>query len=216
MVDAVLIDAGGVLFNNISEETDFLDRLARRYGADPALLPAALDERDAAYEVGRAHVHDVLRDALVAAGAPADLTVEPDWLDAQYLDCLVAHAPAFTMLAELREHRPDLRLVLANNEAAHWDRVKDGRHGHLGLVDVIASSWQVGRVKPSAEFFAAVSRSCGHPLDRSLLIDDNPEVLAAAERLGLHVLHAASPAALPGQVARRLSYESAAARPAAL
>ncbi|MEE1831700.1 HAD family hydrolase [Streptomyces sp. SP17KL33] len=204
MAGTILMDAGGVLFNNVTEETDFLDRLAARYGADLDQLHFELDARDAAYETGRAHVHDVLRMALVAAGAPVHLRVDSDWLDDLYRDSVVARPGAFAAIADLRKYRPDLCLVLANNEAAHWDAVKDRVHGHLGRFDVVASSWQVGQVKPTPAFFTAVAERCGRPLEDAVLIDDNPEVIGAAERLGLGVLLADSPAALSSGVARLL------------
>ncbi|MFI5527204.1 HAD family hydrolase [Kitasatospora sp. NPDC051853] len=208
MADTILMDAGGVIFNNVTEETDFLERLAERHHADPARLLAELDARDAAYEVGRAHVHDVLTEALVAAGAPTGLRVDPQWLDALYRDCVVPRPGAFAAIAELRRHRPDLLLVLANNEAEHWDAVKDRAHGHLGRFDVVASSWRVGRVKPTAEFFAAVAERCGRTLERAVLIDDNPEVTGAAGRLGIGTLLADTPEALAAGIARLLEARS--------
>ncbi|WP_405590391.1 HAD family hydrolase [Streptomyces sp. NBC_01190] len=101
----------------------------------------------------------------------------------------------------MRRHRPDLLLVLANNEAARWDAVKERAHGHLALFDVVASSWRVGQVKPTPAFFAAVARHCGRPLDDAVMVDDNPEVIAAARQQGLGVLLADTPAALAAGVA---------------
>ncbi|MYT29976.1 MULTISPECIES: HAD family hydrolase [unclassified Streptomyces] len=206
MADTILMDAGGVLFNNVTEETDFLDRLATRHGADTHRLRRQIDARDAAYETGHTHVHDVLRDALAAAGAPADVAVDAQWLDDLYRDCLTAHPQAFTAIDAIRRHRPDVLLVLTNNEAAHWDRIKDDRYGHLGRFDVIASSWQVRHVKPTREYFAAVARHCGQPLDDAVLLDDNPEVLAQAARQGLRTLHVDSPTTLPEAVADLLHF----------
>ncbi|MFD7101551.1 HAD family hydrolase [Streptomyces celluloflavus] len=211
MADTILMDAGGVLFNNVTEETDFLDRLAARHGADTQRLRGEIDARDAAYETGRAHVHDVLRDALAAAGAPAGVAVDARWLDDLYRDCLAVHPGAFTAIDGIRRHRPDILLVLTNNEAAHWDRVKDDRYGHLGRFDVVASSWQVGEVKPTGEFFEAVARRCGRPLDDAVLLDDNPDVLAEARHHGLRTLHVESPATLPEAVARLLDFPATAA-----
>ncbi|AJC52644.1 HAD family hydrolase [Streptomyces sp. 769] len=206
MADTILMDAGGVLFNNVTEETDFLDRLAARHGADTHRLRREIDARDAAYETGRAHVHDVLRDALAAAGAPADVAVDAQWLDDLYGDCLAVHPEAFTAIDAIRRHRPDVLLVLTNNEAAHWDRVKDDRYGHLGRFDVIASSWQGREVKPTREFFAAVARRCSQPLDGAVLLDDNPDVLTEAGRQGLRTLHVESPSTLPEAVANLLHF----------
>ncbi|MFI1885955.1 HAD family hydrolase [Streptomyces jumonjinensis] len=206
MVDTILMDAGGVLFNNVTEETDFLDRLAARHGADPNRLRREIDARDAVYETGHAHVHDVLCDALAAAGAPAGIAVDAPWLDDLYRDCLAAHPEAFIAIDSIRQYRPDVLLVLTNNEAAHWDRVKDDQYGHLGRFDVIASSWQVGKVKPTKEFFEAVAHRCGRSLDNAVLLDDNPGVLAKARRYGLRALHIESPNTLPEVVADLLRF----------
>ncbi|MCK7624503.1 HAD family hydrolase [Streptomyces sp. RS10V-4] len=204
MADTILMDAGGVLFNNVTEETDFLDRLASHHGADTDRLRNEIDARDAAYETGRAHVHDVLREALAAAGA--DAAPDARWLDDLYGDCVAAHPGAFTAIDAIRRHRPDVQLVLTNNEAAHWDRVKDDRYGHLGRFDVVASSWRVGEVKPTREFFEAVARRCGRPLDNAVLLDDNPDVLAEAARQGLRTLHVDAPRTLPEAVAGLLHF----------
>lgn len=180
---ALLVDAGGVLYTNVSEESEFFSGLANQCRADEARLRDYMETHDAEYETGNRHVHDVIFDALAASNASSMPT--PDWLDQFYLSCAERYVVAFDALRQLRADRPGILLVLANNEAEHWDRLKDGRHGHLALFDVIGSSWHVGSVKPSAAYFERVLAACGCAVDEVLFVDDNPAVVDAARRIGV-------------------------------
>lgn len=185
LIRVLLLDAGGVLFSNVIEESGFLAILARRYDVQVAGLAARIEMRDSEYETGERHVHDVLRDCVAEAGGRNLSDWDPDWLDQLYLACVQAHHETFGALVALRRQRPALLVALANNEAAHWESLRDRRFGHLRLFDIIGSSWRVGAVKPRADYFSRVLGACGCAPSEAVLLDDNPEVIAAAAAFGL-------------------------------
>lgn len=200
MTRAVLIDAGGVLFNNISEDSPFLARLAQRHGVGADELFQAIEAADHRFETDERHVHDVLAECLRSLGNSTLL--DRDALDQLYISCVRAAPVAFGAVRELRARHPELVLALANNEAKHWDDLKHARFGHFDLFDVLASSWRMGAVKPSTTFLSRAGAACGCRLEDVTLVDDNLEVIEAARQAGVRALHVATPDELPLVLAR--------------
>ncbi|MEI5100655.1 hypothetical protein RB200_21690 [Streptomyces sp. PmtG] len=95
MRGALLVDAGGVLFNNVTEDSDFLPQLADWYGVGTERLRQEIDRRDAAYETNARGVFDVLADALAAAGAPGPPVLDRERVTALYLAGVRASRPVF-------------------------------------------------------------------------------------------------------------------------
>lgn len=193
MIQALLADAGGVLFNNITEETSFIRKVAHRHAADAKRLMRGVLSSAHLYESGAVHVHDVLRELLTEAGSPSADAFDRDWVDHTYLDSVRCYRTNLTALAEVAHEFPELTLVLANNEAEHWDHLKNTRHDHYRLFHHLCSSWRVGQVKPSAEYFAETLGRCGIEPHEALMIDDRQTVLAAARGLGMRTLFVSSP-----------------------
>ncbi|MFC0844370.1 HAD-IA family hydrolase [Streptomyces noboritoensis] len=196
MIRALLVDAGGVLFNNINEETSFIRDIARRYAVDESRLLGAVLSSAHTYESGACHAHDVLRGLLEEAGSPFADIFDAEWVDRLYAANLRYYSANVVELAEVARARPELTLVLANNEAEHWDHLKNQRHDHYRLFDHLCSSWRVGQVKPSAEYFAATLDRCGVEPREALMVDDRTTVIAAARDLGMRTLHVSSPEVL--------------------
>ncbi|WP_051852326.1 HAD family hydrolase [Streptomyces aureocirculatus] len=194
MRGALLVDAGGVLFNNVTEESGFLPELAERYGADADRLRAELDRRDAAYETNARGVFDVLTDALAAAGAPETPDLDRERVTALYLAGVRAHRPVFDALARIRANHPGLVLALANNEAEAWDRAKNAAFGHFGYFDVLASSWKLRAVKPTHVYLERLLDACGCSPAQAVFVDDNPDVVTAVRDFGLAAVHLTDPA----------------------
>ncbi|QKW48229.1 HAD family hydrolase [Streptomyces buecherae] len=194
MRGALLVDAGGILFNNVTEESGFLAELAARYGADAGRLHREIDLRDAAYETNARSVFDVLADALAAAGAPGPPVLDREHVTALYMAGVRAYRPVFDALARIRADHPGLVLGLANNEAEAWDRAKDRAFGHFQYFDVLASSWKLGAVKPSHTYLERLVDACGCRAAEAVFVDDTPEVVAAAAEFGLSVVHVRDPA----------------------
>ncbi|WP_405842088.1 HAD family hydrolase [Streptomyces platensis] len=194
MIRTLFVDAGGVLYNNLNEETDFLQHVADKYGMHRAEFTRSVQESAPLYESGAEHVHQVFQ-RLVADGhgLPSGGRVDVQWLDRAYLDSVRAYEDNFRALRELREGRPDLTLVLTNNEAEHWDRLKDEAFGHFAMFDALCSSWRIRRVKPARSFFVEALRGCRATAAATLVIDDRRTVLRAASALGMPTLHVSTP-----------------------
>ncbi|WP_445397668.1 HAD family hydrolase [Streptomyces sp. LE64] len=193
MIRVLLVDAGGILFNNINEETSFLPDIARRYAVDESRLLAAVLSSAHAYESGACDAHDVLRGLLEEAGSPVVESYDDEWVDRLYASHVRCYGSNVVALNEVSRDRPELTLVLANNEAEQWDHLKDRHHGHYELFDHLCSSWRVGQVKPSAEYFAEALGRCGADPHEALMVDDRATVVAAARNLGMPTLHITSP-----------------------
>lgn len=179
---AVLVDAGGVLFNNVTESSDFFDVLAKMHHVDANVVLEHVDRFDADYETDHRDVHDVLAEGLIHAGSTVSYSRPA--VDDLYVGAVIAYAPVFVALRRLKK-QSDMVLALANNEARRWDELKDEAFGHLSLFDIIGSSWRLGQVKPTEEYFTRLLAQCSCDPDDAVLIDDNVQVVTAAREFGL-------------------------------
>ncbi|MEI5102939.1 hypothetical protein RB200_35905 [Streptomyces sp. PmtG] len=59
---------------------------------------------------------------------------------------------------------------------------------------MLASSWQLGAVKPSRTYLERLVDACGCRAAEAVFVDDNPEVVAAVAEFGLSVVHVRDPA----------------------
>ncbi|MGQ0577055.1 MAG: HAD family hydrolase [Pseudonocardia sp.] len=197
-IHTVLVDAGGVLFNNVNEETSFLRDVAVHHGAPPDPFAARVAGAQGEYESDDRHVHEVLADALRATGAPDTGRFDGAWVDRRYVASVRTHDIVFEHLRRLRGRPRRPALVLANNEARHWDSLKDDRFAHLRLFDATCSSWVVNAVKPAAGYFARVLAACGARAAECLLVDDRAAVVQQAALLGMRTVLLTDPRELPG------------------
>ncbi len=77
------------------------------------------------------------------------------------------------------------RLVLATNSHPETLRIKDEKAGIRPFLDVMHSSHEFGAPKEFAEFWLRFRNVVGYDPARTAFIDDNPRVLAAAQRSGI-------------------------------
>jgi putative hydrolase of the HAD superfamily len=184
----VLLDAGGVLFDNMTEDSPFLAVLARRFGVDAQELRERYQEQENAFECGRRDGAAALRIALESLDVLPSTISESAILRAYGRFVRPNHA-LLTFLQARRQSPPrgGCHVTLANNEARDWDAEKNRRFGHLSLCDSLSCSWLLGLAKPSAEFFSAALGRLGFEPHEAVLVDDNRECLNAAEGLGLSV-----------------------------
>jgi putative hydrolase of the HAD superfamily len=183
----VLLDAGGVLFDNVTEHSPFFAALAGRFGVGERALRERYEAQDAEFETGAHTGAAAVATALASLGVPRS-AISPGELRATYGRYVRPNRPLLEFLRRRRHDDSAARryhLTLANNEARDWDAEKDRRFGHLGLCDSLSCSWLIGAAKPQPRFFtAALARLHADPAE-AVLVDDNAACLDAARALGL-------------------------------
>jgi putative hydrolase of the HAD superfamily len=180
----LLVDAGGVLFNNVIEDSSFLAKVAATCNADADMLRRLYEADDERFETNRVGVDDVLRTCLTALGVTTLNARDFRAIDRLYLESVQPNVSLFAFLRDVRVM--GLTLVLANNEAKRWEQLKHQAFRHLDLFDVVASSWRVGAVKPAAGYFACLDDLL-YPTQRSRwrLLDDKLANVSGAHAAGI-------------------------------
>jgi len=188
-VDAILFDLGGVLIELVGVEEMLCwspdlcttDELWRRWLRSPAVRR---------YETGGCDRHDFAAAVIDEFGLPVD--------PATFLDAFAQwprrlFAGATELLAGLA---PRYRLAsVSNTNDLHWDRFE--REWSLpSCFHANFPSYQVGRLKPDADYFLHVLEVLDLPPARVLFVDDNRINVEAAARLGLVARHVPTFAAL--------------------
>lgn len=199
-IDTVLLDMDGTLidlrYDNHLWNTVVPARYARRHGIDSAQAAQRLYGDMPAY----ADSGDV--------GALGNPSLEfydiHYWAQRTGLDMVAIHQECRHLVAYRRGaadfmaalRRCGRRSVLATNAHPDSVRVKDATIGILERVDMHMNAHELGAPKEDARFWDALEKLMpnGYSPERTLLIDDNEAVLAAAQRAGVkHLLTVAQP-----------------------
>lgn len=183
-----LLDSGGILFANVTEDTPFFERLGQLYRVDSAFVRAYYEARDAEFELGMTTGVEVVVTAIAVAGVPRS-EISPVRIRDLYRDCLVPNKAVFDVLLARGRGDGFPLVALANNEARDWEMLKNEHFGHLALFDVIASSWALKQVKPTATYFKAALAASESEASNATFVDDNAGCVAAAMEFGLHAVH---------------------------
>jgi putative hydrolase of the HAD superfamily len=186
VIKAVLVDAGGVLFNNVTEDSSFFERVGARYGVGGETIRAAYAAAEPVFERGGATAVDTIEAILSERGIDAGDGFRAN-VEGLYVSCVEPNRAVFDWLRR-RPGAETLGVYLANNEARDWDYAKQRAFGHFDLFDETFSSWKVGRVKPTRAYFGAVLHARGLAPSDALLVDDDAGCVAAAIGLGLRAV----------------------------
>jgi putative hydrolase of the HAD superfamily len=177
-IDAILFDLGGVLIElaGVNQMLDWCPDVESTAALWHRWLHSTAVRR---YERGLA-TRDEFACEIVAEFA---LPVAPDaFLDAFSTWPRALFPGATDLLVELA---PRYRLAsVSNTNELHWARFAGEWslpvHFHHNF-----PSYQVGKLKPDAEYFAHVLDELGLPAERVLFVDDNTLNVDAARRLGI-------------------------------
>ncbi|RZK31670.1 MAG: HAD family phosphatase, partial [Hymenobacter sp.] len=132
-----------------------------------------------------------------------DLDATDAQIDAAW-NALLLDVPAerLALIAELRR-RGHQTALLSNTNAMHIEEINQRlarqygfRHGIADCLDRVFYSQQVGLRKPGEEIFQHALREMNWQPADTLFIEDSPQHVATARRLGLRVLHLAPPLTL--------------------
>lgn len=195
---AVIFDLGGVVFD-ISFERVFAS-WGRSAGTDPREVAARfrfddfyerLERGDISPDQYRAHVVDLL-------GIPLSRRdFERGWNDL-YLEI----KPGIDDL--LRQLQPRLRLLaLTNTNVVHAPVWRVRYASVLSRFERVLCSHEIGARKPEPAAFRAALDVLGLPGRAVMFVDDNPENVSAAARLGLQALLATTASEIAAELRRR-------------
>jgi putative hydrolase of the HAD superfamily len=192
---ALLVDFDGVLrrYDRAAADpsgADPVDSVESRYGLAPgALLSAGMQwSRYLPAVIGHWTRQQWLDSIAEATGAPAQALAEWDsyrgYLDTAVLDFVQEVRRAGRPVALATNATDDLRDDLA-------------RFGLTEAFDAVVSSAEIGRHKPSPEFFIAACAAVDTPADECLFVDDTDRNVRGARAAGLPALRWSGPADLP-------------------
>lgn len=168
---------GGVLIE-IAGEREMLallgsnwtrEEMWRRWLASPVVR---------AHETGKITA-DAFADGLIAE---FDLDIDRQGFQASFDRWIVGpFADTFALLDQARQRH---RTVLATNiSRSHWDAI--ARSGVLERIDVVAASFDIGKIKPDADYFHHALELAGAPAEDAIFLDDNEINCVGARAVGI-------------------------------
>jgi len=199
MLPHLLFDFGGVIINIDYARTATAMRRLSRAGSTIAFSQAQQAELFDDFETGHlspAGFRAGLREAYDLDATDAE--VDEAW-HAMLLD---VPAERLALIGELRRQGHQTAL-LSNTNALHIGEINQRlaakygfRHGIADVLDRVFYSQEVGLRKPGEEIFRHALAEMNWQAADTLFIEDSPQHVATARRLGLRVLHLAPPLTL--------------------
>ena len=199
MLPHLLFDFGGVLIDIDYDRTPTAFRRLSRAGSTVEYSQAEQAELFDQLETGQL-TPAAFRDGLRAA---YDLEATDAEID-QAWHALLLDVPAerLALVAELRRQGHQTAL-LSNTNALHIAEINRRlaaqygfKNGIADCLDRVFYSQEVGLRKPGEAFFQHALREMNWRAEDVLFIEDSPQHVATARRLGLRVLHLAPPLTL--------------------
>ena len=199
MLPHLLFDFGGVIIDIDYDATPAAMRRLSRAGSTIEFSQARQAALFDKFETGH------LTPAEFRAGLRAayDLDASDADLDAAW-NAMLLDVPAerLALIGELR-HQGHQTALLSNTNALHIAEINSRlarqygfTHGIADVLDRVFYSQEVGLRKPGEEIFRHVLREMNWRPEDVLFIEDSPQHVATARRLGLRVLHLAPPLTL--------------------
>lgn len=190
----LLFDLGGVLYEvNYHATIAAFSDLAAAHGASVNFSQATQDPVFDAFEIGQieaAAFREGVRRLLGAA--VTDEAIDTAWN--AMLGGVFAGRKA--LIAHLATHYP--LALLSNTNAIHW-----GHRVGMEVEDLLAPfghvflSFELGMRKPNEDIFEHVLGETGWAPEETLFIEDSPQHIATANRLGFRTLHLTEAHRLP-------------------
>ena len=199
MLPHLLFDFGGVIIDIDYDATPAAMRRLSRAGSTIAFSQTGQAALFDEFETGR------LSPAEFRAGLRStyDLDATDAELDAAWHAMLFGvPAERLALIGKLRQQGHQTAL-LSNTNALHIAEINQRlaaqygfRHGIADVLDRVFYSQEVGLRKPGEEIFRHALREMNWRAEDVLFIEDSPQHVATARRLGLRVLHLAPPLTL--------------------
>ncbi len=195
----LLFDFGGVIIDIDYPRTPEALRRLSRAGSTVEFTQASQAELFDQLETG----HISPAEFRTALRAHYELEATDDELDAAW-GALLLDVPAerLALIGELRQ-RGHQTALLSNTNVLHIEMVNRRlaqqygfKNGIADCLDRVFYSQEVGLRKPGEEIFRHALREMNWQAADTLFIEDSPQHIATARRLGLRVLHLAPPLTL--------------------
>ena len=196
MLPHLLFDFGGVIINIDYDRTLAAMRQLSRAGSAIEFTQAQQAELFDQLETG--HITPAEFRAGLRAGYALEASDEA--LDAAWHAMLLdVPAERLALIGELRR-RGHQTALLSNTNVLHIGAINQQlatqygfRHGIADVLDRVFYSQEVGLRKPGEEIFRHVLREMNWEPANVVFIEDSPQHIATARRLGLQVLHLTPP-----------------------
>ncbi len=192
----LLWDVGGVLLSNGWDRTARADAAAH-FGLDPAELERRHQRVDVAFETGRMAASDYL--AATVFYEPRSFA--PDAFSKFMRDRSRRYAEAYAAAKELRAADRYLMAAL-NNESRELNEFRIRTFDLREVFHVFFSSCYTGLRKPEPAAFTHALDLTQRAPDEALFLDDRPENIQAAGRVGLRTLLVRDPTQLREELRR--------------
>ena len=177
-IKAVLFDFGGVLAE-LRAEAHLLPLVKEHMTREQMWTAWSHSPTVRAHETGRISAEEFSKLIVVELGiavSPEDfLTGFHDWIVGPF-----AETPALIRDVALRH----TTALLTNTCALHWPIINS-----LGIIPHmhhVFASWQIGYIKPDADYFEYVLDQMNIAANEAVFFDDSPLNVAAARKLGLN------------------------------
>ena len=199
MLPHLLFDFGGVIIDIDYERTPAAFRHLSRAGSIVEFSQARQATLFDEFEAG----HLSPTEFRVELRTTYDLNATDAEIDAAWHAMLLdVPAERLALIEELRRQGHQTAL-LSNTNALHIAEINQRlatrygfRHGIADVLDRVFYSQEVGLRKPGEEIFRHVLREMNWRAEDVLFIEDSPQHIATARRLGLRVLYLAPPLTL--------------------
>ncbi len=192
----IISDFGGVICS--FDYRIFCERLARRTSrTTDAICAAAFGDRlQADFETGKLSGREYHR----AVMARLDADVPYEEFSPMYGDIFTEIPGTCDLLRRLRTRYP-LYLLSDTNEI-HFDYVRETVRT-LAVFDEFIVSYRVGVQKPDPRIYREALRRSGLPAAACLFVDDRPQNVEGAARVGIHAVLFESAAQFADELLRR-------------
>ncbi|MGB6501446.1 MAG: HAD family phosphatase [Thermoplasmata archaeon] len=186
-IGVLLWDVGGVLLSN-GWDREARRQAAARFGLDANELERRHEALAVPLETGRLDWEGYLDRAVFYE--PRDFT--PGEFRQLVWDRSTPFPGAIDCARALHD-QGTIRMAMLNNESRELNEFRLEKFGLRPLFDVFLSSCYTGRLKPDPEAFRLALDVTQQPAEACLFLDDRPENIEAAARLGLRTLRVRDP-----------------------
>jgi putative hydrolase of the HAD superfamily len=195
-VSLLLWDVGGVLLSN-GWDRAAREEAAKHFGLDGDDLERRHQSVDAAFETGKMDWEGYL--AATVFHTPRDFS--PDEFRT-YVRARSTAIPASLEIARGLKNGGEYVMAALNNESRELNEYRIATFGLRDIFHAFFSSCYTGRRKPDPAAFRFALEITHRAPDESIFLDDRPENVAAANRLGLGTILVQGPERLREELTR--------------